>query len=435
MKKQPKICLINPPYPYLVEPDQQAQIGLLYLVAVLKRYYEVKFLNLANYSIRQLEQLSFPPADIYGITGCYPDYPVCKKIAKTLKSEYPDTTIVLGGPFATSAPEMIDKNIFDAVVIGEGENSMLDLILDWRINKVKPLYKSNSFLKDIDLLPFPDRSVLTKQGGKSVFAYRREYYPGGTTVLITSRGCPYNCAFCASSAIWHQHVRFRKIESVVCEIENVIQNYGIRQFRFNDDTMTVNKKRLKMLCDILKHFDIAWRCSTRVDNVNLELLEKMREAGCREISYGVESADQQVLDTLEKGTTVQQAKNALIWTKKAGITVRVLFMIGTPGETKDTAKKNIDFLENVPWDIAGVTTFVHFPGSPIWINPQKYGCKILTRNFSKYNFRFWESIDGKESLVKIRNVIEVTTETQDEMLENKRQMRDYMLSTNKINKG
>lgn len=434
LRKRPRICFINPPYPYLVEPDQQAQIGLLYLVAVLERFYNVQFLNLANYSLKQLNELSFPPADIYGITACYPDYPMASRIANTLKRQH-KSWVILGGPFATSAPDMVDSNTFDSVIIGEGETIMFDVILDWRNGNLQKIYKSPDFLTDLDLLPFPERSSLTKQGGKSIFAYRKEYYPGGTTVIITSRGCPYNCVFCASAAIWRRHVRYRSLESVISEIETVIDKYGIRQFRFNDDTMTMNRKRLIQLCDILKHFDIAWRCSTRVDSVSPKLLEKMREAGCREISYGVESADQNVLDTLQKGTTIEHAKNALKWTKETGITARILFMIGTPGERPDTARKNVVFLETNPWDIVGVTTFVPFPGSPIWKYPERYGTKIITTDFDRYNFRFWQTLNGKEELVKITNIIEIETETPDEMVQNKQLMRDYVLSTEKVNRG
>lgn len=435
LRKRPRICFINPPYPYLVEPDQQAQIGLLYLVAVLERFYNVQFLNLANYSLKQLNELSFPPADIYGITACYPDYPMAYRIAVLLKQQH-KSVVILGGPLVSSMPDMpIDCNVWDSIIVGEGETTMFDVILDWRNGNLRKIYRSPHFLTDIDLLPFPERSCLTKQGGKSVFAYRKEYYPGGTTVIITSRGCPYNCAFCASAAIWHRNVRYRRLENVISEIENVIDKYGIRQFRFNDDTMTINKKRIIDLCDILKYFAIAWRCSTRVDSVNPKLLEKMREAGCREISYGVESADQNVLDVLEKNTKVEAAKTALKWTKEAGMTVRILFMIGTPGEGPDTWKKNIEFLENNPWDIAGITTFVPFPGSPIWKEPYRYGTKILTKDFDKYNFRFWQNINGQEELVKITNIIDTVTESQDEMLENKKQMRNYILSTEKVNKG
>lgn len=379
-----KIVLINPPNPYLADQKRNQPLGIMYLAAMLeKENYDVKLVDLCNVEEEDWIKRT-PEADVYGISATTPGYFRSVKIAKKLKEQYSNCITVLGGAHATALPKTVDP-IFDKVIIGEGELSFLDILRDLIISK--DFTKNNTrfyqteYIKNIDTIPFPARHLLPLD---SIISYNLVEKGKPATSIISSRGCNYNCSFCASRTMWGEKVRFRSADNVIQELKQIIYDYKIHHFRFHDDTMTLNKKRLLELCKKMKLLDIHWRAHTRVDRSDMETLNAMKNAGCDEIGYGIESASQEVLDINNKKIKIEQAKQAISNAKKACLKVRLFFIVGLPGETRGTCKMNIDFIEEVRPDGVDISTFVPFPGCDIYKNPNKYGIEILTKDYEKY---------------------------------------------------
>ena len=288
----------------------------------------------------------------------------------------------------------------------------------------------------LDALPLPARDLIDVIGG-DVFA-RGQHFDGSrmSTVIISSRGCPFDCAFCASRPIWDGRVTKRSVESVLAEVEAVRDECGIREFRFADDTMNLDRKRLEAICAGLRRLDVFWRCSVRAAISDYDTFRMMHDSGCREISPGIETADQRVLDFLCKGTKVEDNRNLINWATRAGLYVRVLLMIGTPGEHPDTPEINRDFLATIDYHMVSLTQFRPVPGSAIWRDPARFDCRILDRDVERYNFYFWRrGDDGTSEPAPIESVIETDRLSRAHLVDNMRRMREYVLATGKCNTG
>jgi len=237
-----KICLVNPPHPYLKQPTAQAPLGLLYIASALReKHIDVSVLDLGgqHYS----DNFSIPSADLYGITGTVLDRVPCTVVAERIKVKHPKAKVIIGGPISLT-PEYLDEGIFDSVVVGEGEKIIFDVMRDYP--NLKWIYQAGRIV-DLDVLPFPARDMIKAKGG-NVFAFNKNYRTGGSIVLITSRGCPYGCYFCASPGIWKKKVCFRSVDNVLEEVDEVKNKFGITQLRFSDDTLTLRQHRLSDLC-------------------------------------------------------------------------------------------------------------------------------------------------------------------------------------------
>ena len=372
------VVIINPPHPYLTDQKRNQPLGIMYLAAMLeKENYNVELIDLCYVEEKNWIK-KIPEAEVYGISATTKDYFQSIKIAKKIK-EYYKCIIVLGGSHATALPNIIDP-IFDKVVIGEGELAFLEILKDYK-NKVERKFYKKEYIANIDEIPFPARHLLPLD---SIISNSLVEPGKPATSLITSRGCSHNCSFCASKTMWGRKVRFRHSDNVIKELEQIIQNYDVHYFRFHDDTMTENKSRLLELCKKMEPLKIHWRAHTRVDRSDIETLNAMKSAGCDEIGYGIESASQDVLNINKKRIKIDQARLAVKNAKAVGLKVRLFFMVGLPGETKDTSKLNIDFIEDVQPDGVDVSTFIPFPGCEIYEKPHDYGIELLTHNYEMF---------------------------------------------------
>jgi len=422
------IVFINPPHPYLKQPYSQAPLGLMYVAAFLRKHnYDVEILDLSGDQLDQYA-IKIPPAEIFGITGTVVDRPYCAHVAQTIKAKYPNAKVLLGGPLTLSKDSLTDMSV-DSFVSGEGESIILEILADYP--NLKTHYQSSRIF-DLDSLPFPARDLLEFKGG-NIFAQNKNYYSGGSTVIISSRGCYYGCIFCASPGIWGRKVSFRSPQNVAEEIKQVIADFNISQFRFSDDMFTSKEERVYEMCELFSALNIVWRCSIRTRPNNPKLFEEMYKGGCREVSFGIESGDQDVLNFLHKNITLEDHYNAIVNAKKAGLTVRILFMIGTPGETLETVDRNIKFLKSVHnfYDTIALTTFVPIPGSAVANTPEKYACTILDNNIDNYNFYLWRP-DGINDW---KNLIQLDGLTSEQLQLNKERMKQYVLDSEKSNKG
>ena len=408
MDKDVRIELIIPPNPYLGDDKRNPPLGLLYVAAVLEdQGYCPRVVDLRGKKIEDF-QGEVGEADIYGITASTPDYPLSLEIASIARSKNKDSWVVLGGVHATAVPQTIGGE-FDKLVIGEGERAFQEIIEDFcRGNDEKRFYKCTR-IEDLDTLPFPARHLLPVD---SVFS-RNAFSVGGDLAgtIITSRGCPFGCAFCASEVMWSRRVRFRSPQNVVSEIRHMIDEYGVRALRFQDDTMTLNKKRFRKLCEKIAPLGIKWRVTTRVDVASPEVLSMMKEAGCEEVGYGIESLSQEVLDKIDKNIKIKDAYTALRNTKEAGLKSRLFFIIGLPGEPPGFAVRLGEFLEETdPDGGVDVSTMVPYPGSPIYHNPESFGIKLKAKGFDYYHMTL--GLIGDELKRPLIFVHDVMTEEQ-----------------------
>lgn len=374
------ISLIIPPSPFLGDQKRNAPLGILYIAAWLEEHGHKVFVSDLRELPESLWSRKIHYGEIYGITATTPEYPYAIEIAQKIKFWQKSALIVLGGVHATSETKSIDP-VFDKVIIGEGEEAVLELLDDLQNKVSKRFYSSISRERNLDSLPFPARHLLPE----SSFVSLTSTVAGQrATTIIGSRGCPFNCAFCASKVMWDRHVQFRSPDNIVAEIKMLIAKYDIRHFRFQDDTITLKKSWIFELCDKLEPLNITWRCTTRVDQAHPEILQRMKQAGCYEVAFGIETLEDKVLEMTNKQITTLQMIAAIDDAHFAGLKTRLFFMIGLPGQDKDIADNIIQFIDETHPTAVNLSTFVPMPGSDIYHNPSKYGIEIIEQDWSKY---------------------------------------------------
>jgi radical SAM superfamily enzyme YgiQ (UPF0313 family) len=294
----------------------------------------------------------------------------------------------------------------DVIVRGEGEITFTELLEKYEkhgknkfseikgitYRKDKKIHKNpdRPLIKDLDTIPFPAYHLMPMERYKAQEVFYALKYPKNSPnkfSIITSRGCPFNCAFCASRAIWGPFVRYRSAENVIDEINLLKNKYKIKQLSFLDDAFTINKNRVKSICSsiIKEKFDITWTCITRVDVFSHEMCQELKNANCKMIIVGIESAVQKVLDFLKKEYTVEDAKRAVMLAYKMKMDVAGFFTIGIPGETKEMINKTIKLANTLPLAYAGFSILTPFPGTEIYklAEEKKW---LLHRKWDKYKY-------------------------------------------------
>ncbi|HIJ54517.1 MAG TPA: B12-binding domain-containing radical SAM protein [Deltaproteobacteria bacterium] len=367
-----KITLINPPMPYLINDKASPPMGLMYLGAVLRHAgHDTEIVDLASTPPEDWQIPGNP--DYYGVTAATPQYKYACMVKKMIRRQNPGTPIIIGGPHASALPESVLADGFDYVVVGEGENAIRKIVEG---DKARGIIMAEP-PDDLDALPLPARDLI------DILSYSPAMQADKVTTLISSRGCPFKCAFCCKK-VFSPKLRFRSPENVMTEIEDIRNNFGINGFVFLDDTFTLHKKRLKEMCARLGRAEISWRCHTRVDQVDKPTLEMLRMSGCTEISFGIESGSQEVLDLLNKGTSVEQNIAALRNAKDVGLITKMYIGFGWPGDNRDTLEATKKLVDQVSPDQCLMGTFVPLPGSAVWERPSEYGIKNINDDFSEY---------------------------------------------------
>lgn len=353
-------------------------LGLGYIAGTLqKNGIRVKILDGTFTGQRELikkaEELRPKVVGIYCMVTMRDD---ALKIACALKRSKDKPFIVAGGPYPTSEPKVFIE-YFDAVVVGEGETTMLELVKKYlagdsllsidglvlKGNNSKISTKKREFIDDLDRIPHPARYLFENQ---KYMQYWQKKFGYTCAPVITTRGCPYNCDYCARPVFGNRY-RERGVVDIVEEIEEVLKQ-GFRRIWFSDDVFTLNRKRITSLCDEIKKRRLIfnWDCLCRVDNVDDGLLEKMYEAGCSRIFFGIESGDNGVMKIMGKSFTVQEAEKAVGKVKRARIEVGTFFMVGYPGETEETILKTIRFSSHLPSDYLSYTLPYPLPGTGLY---------------------------------------------------------------------
>jgi len=335
--------------------------------------------------------LAFQP-DYVGFTAVTISIFNAAEVAALLKKNRKDIICVIGGHHFSALPEETLKLFpsFDIGIIGEGEATIGELLNNLnkglnleKLKKVKGIIfrKSHELIKteprerikDLDSLPMPAWDLLPDIG--------RYYCPPVHTVkklpatnLVTSRGCPGKCIFCARN-VYGSTLSCYSASRVMEIIRDLYFNYGVREIQFRDDEFLAFRKRLKELCQLLinEKLDLVWSCTGRVDFINPKVLDLMKKAGCWQIWYGIESGSQKILDIMKKGIDIDDTIRAIKWTKESGIDSCGFFIIGNPGETRETLRKTINFALRLGISECHAGFMTPFPGCELYETYKKYG--------------------------------------------------------------
>lgn len=404
-----RVSLINPPriQPKVWgKPNVVPPIGLAYVAALLETDHEVCIIDaptegsmnlqentgttyrvgLSNQQIaKRVKQWS---ADIVVIEIPFSGWAnAALEVASAVKEVDKDIFTVLVGLHPSARPEnCLENSDIDFVVIGEPEKTVFELVdeLKKEAGNLKEI-KGIGFVKDgvpvftstrpaienLDSLPFPARHLLPME---QYFAFVKRNPLRGEirkpwTLLITSRGCPYNCVFCTHHVVWGKKWRGRSPENVVAELEQVITTYGVQQIDFLDDNMTLNRKRMEQICDLIIERGLRFEWFTpngvRADTLDEKLLRKMKRSGCKKIRLAPESGVQRVVNELiGKNLDLKSVERAVALCKKVGIKVGCFFVIGLIGETKEDIQETINFAYKLRH--LGAESFIFSIATPVY---------------------------------------------------------------------
>ena len=417
-----KILLVDPPW-YIFQriKTNSVSLGIVYIATVLKEsdhdclIYNGDFITypmtgqegvLVDYKnyINQIKNKTsqvwadfrnileeFKP-DYVGISILTPKYESAIEISKIVKEYNSNIPVFVGGVHPTLQPtELLKESSFDIAVVGEGEKTTAELITvlesNGNLSSVRGVYyKKNDtivqnplrpLIKDIDTIPFPDFTLLHRF---------EEYPPEYLNRILTSRGCPFKCIYCASNQLWTRKVRFRTPENVFEELETRYNKFGIRFFQFNDDTFTLDQRRLEKLCELIVEdkMKIKWMCDTRADKLNENTLKLMKHAGCNQINIGVESGSEKILDYIQKGESLDSIKKAFPLAKKLKISTLAYFMMGFPYETKEDLLQSIEIMSEIKADDVCWSLFTPYPGTEIYNHLIETGLLTTTPDWSRF---------------------------------------------------
>ncbi len=361
-----KVLFIRPRNPNALVIIPPLNIG--YLSAALKRehiktyFMDAQRYNLSPQYVADAIKFKYKPTHVCISCISY-EYEFARQLIRLIN--YP-CRIVIGGVHPTVLPEEVLKETgADYVVAGEGEDVIYPIVS----NKLKPGIIYANPAKDIDSMPdwdliydddYPDAPWGALSKSKKVIP------------IITSRGCPYECTFCASPMLSKGKIRFRNPRSIVQEMSYLQNRYNIQEFNIQDDNFTLKKSHAVAVCEeiLRSKLNITFACENgiRADKVDKELISLMKKAGCYRVSIGVESADPVVLEKVKKHETIEEIERGIAYAKEAGMEVRGLFILGLPGETKDSLNRTITWAAKSNLDEANFNILTVIPGSEIWLH-------------------------------------------------------------------
>jgi len=357
-------------------------MGLAQIAAVLEeKGYQVTVVDANALGLKPQDVVSYVvDADIVGLTAMTPTISIAIGIAREIKDIKPELPVILGGAHATLLPErtLATAPEIDIIIRGEGEETVIELVQALESKQPLSEIQGISYRKDGEAVSNPARSGNIDLDSLPFLAYHllpwRRYKPHPPhgralpfAVIITSRGCPYQCTYC-SKPIFGNKFRAQSSERVVEELTYYQDKLGIKEFAFYDDVFTLNKQRVHAMADEMmkKGLSMHWTCETRVNLVDRELLRHMKQAGCYAIAYGIESASQEILNALCKDITLEQVEEAVRMTREAGLQTVGYFMIGSPGESPETIKQTIQFAKKLKLDFAQFAVTTPFPGTKLY---------------------------------------------------------------------
>lgn len=397
-----KILLLNPPalkyrrgVDIVVRDISLPPLGIAYIASYLKKngIQNVKVFDLAFFSVQDAYKSIEPELNSTNIIGisCFTDRRgAAYELVKLINKNYNNIEIVLGGVHSTFLYEQLLRNLpVSTIFLGESEISFFNFIKskieNKPLNEIKGIvYKDDtgniinngfpSLIQNLDEIPFPDISNYELEKYKSNFYEEQIKFKNKNFTqlkqfgIITSRGCPFKCKYCSTSAFWGQNVRFRSIDNVIQEIELLVKKFGIEYILFLDDSFSIKQERVIELCKkiIECRLEFLWSCITRVESLNEEMLYYMKMSNCIGISFGVESGSPKILKNINKKITPDIIRNAFSLAQKNNIKRNVLLMVGNQGENRKTINETLKLLKEISPDSGGWGITTIFPGTELY---------------------------------------------------------------------
>ena len=328
--------------------------------------------------------LNYRP-QIVGFSATTSSFPDAADLALKIKEQSPDTITVCGGVHVSALEGKLleDYPAFDYLIAGEGEITMAQLCageepagikgLIWRRKEEVITNEPHPKIHDLDSLPFPAYEKLRgfpHEYHLPLFSYIKA--PGAT--MITSRGCMFQCSYCDRS-VFKKGFRYNSAAYIYEHMKHLRTRFGVRHINIYDDLFTANRPRIVELCDKLtRHpLGINFNCAVRVGYTDDDLLKMLKDAGCLMVSLGIESADPQMLARHKSGVSLDDVRDTVQRIQAAGLRAKGLFMMGLPGETKQSIKRTSDFIISLGLDDMNMTKFTPFPGAPLWAKIREEG--------------------------------------------------------------
>lgn len=375
-----KILMINPPPTGTLKATGVLfpPLGLLYVAAFAeKEGHQVEVLDLALR--KRKERIEFKNFEIVGISTDTTRHRQALQLAKKAKGE--GCTVVMGGPHPTYVDkEILSTGVVDFIVRGEGEETFSELIStlnqrNGRLNLVRGISflsggqlvrtPPRPFMENLDQLPFPARHLVPMEEYRRTKMGEREVTP-----IITSRGCPFQCTFCASSHFFGTKVRVRSTESVLKEIEELYYRYSFRAIAFVDDTFNLFPERVIEICKgiLERGLDLWWWCLSRADLLirNEEMIRWMVQSGAKSIFIGVESANPETLESLKKGIDRNTTVRAVEMLKRYGLEIHASYILGGISETAQAIHETIRFAKQLDTNVAQFSILTPYPGTALY---------------------------------------------------------------------
>lgn len=347
--------------------EKRFPIGIGFLISVLRDAgHKVFFID--NYlkptkflENKYLQKNKIDFVGIYANTICYRDtLKMFRKIEEMRKKGTWEGKIIVGGPHTSVALETIPEFV-DFIVQGEGEKAILNIVE----GRIKDRVVKESRIEDLDSLPMPAYDYFANLPYDFTTKWTEEK---PIFNMNTSRGCPFDCAFCSVGSIWGRKYRCFSAQRIIEEIKYLVEKYNVKGIYFREDNFTLNKNRVIEFCEGLlsQSLNIKWVCETRVDTLSYELLELMGKSGCKGLYFGVESGSQRMLNFMKKGITIEQVEKVFNWCNKLDIETHASFVVGVPTETAEERKKTIEFSKKIKATTCGFNVFVGIPKSELY---------------------------------------------------------------------
>ncbi len=431
MPQRVDVALVFPPIRSWDEP-RNFPTGLGIIAAIIRQLgltvavIDAKGDSLSVYEV-QRRIMALNPR-VVGIGGLVTTYRFVRNLTRWIKAWDPSVKIMVGGSVGGSIPAlMLENNPVDAVCVGEGDETLKELLpallngrdlagvsgVAWRNGDRAVINPPRPLISDVDTVPFPAWDLFPMD----TYLSNPVVGVGRDMDIITSRGCPHQCTYCYQ--IFGRGFRARSPQNILAEITQLNDRYGLDFVSFQDDCFVVNKKRVYEFCDLLdeSRLDIKWSCCGRVNIVDEPLLSRMKASGCVSVNYGIESGSQAILDTYRKGVTVEMAKNAVRLTRDLGLRCPTSFMLGSLGETLETAWETVEFCRDINIPLQALMFTTPYPGTPLYEDVKSRG---MIGDEEAYIMRLGDCVDFTINLTSMPDSLLLS-------------LRDRMLATVKAN--
>lgn len=383
--------------------------GVMYLAAMVKKYCPEWIPSIIAIEENNIEiEANLYDIIAFSVISAY-TVPIFEKCMNNIDRQSKAICIAGGYQAELEAQEWVKKKMVRLVLCGEGENTIVKLLNGEYQNKAfyknieGAIYLYNRELTenpkakdciDLDKIPFPARDLLPEED------YIMNNRLADTSLkmvhVMFSRGCSYKCAYCGAPRDGNKIVRYRSPQNIVDELEN-LKNKGIEGFSIIDDCFLTDKKKALSIIKEVKKVNLKWSLAARIDQINKEILEALREAGCLEIKFGIETGSDTILEKMNKGFNIETTKKIINLVKEYDIGVKAFIITGLPGETEETNKETERFLEEMGTekiDRISLLRFVPLPGSHIYQNPEEYGIRKDIRDKNKIDYKNYKLYNG-----------------------------------------